>query len=265
MRALEDSGYFCVDNLPPALLPLLVDLCTHSSRDISRLAAVADVRAGEFLADFERALSELQRGHEVTVLFFEASTEALVQRFSETRRRHPLESEAKGLWEAIREERERLSFIRERAQEVIDTTGLTGHQLRRVVIERVTQGGTEFKVHLMSFGYSFGLPPEADVVVDCRVLPNPFYVERLRHLSGLDPEVADYVFGQEEAEAFLEKVVALLEFLIPLWRQEGRGRVTVAFGCTGGRHRSPAVAQRVGQILKEKGQDVIISHRELRG
>lgn len=265
LKALEDNGYFCVDNLPPSLLPLLLDLCAQSSRRISRVAVVVDIRSREFLGDFEKALAEIEEKYDLTLLFLEASNEALLQRFSETRRRHPLEAEGTGLSEAIRRERDLLAFLRDRADQIVDTTDLTSHRLRRVVLERVGEMPEGFRVHLISFGYSFGLPPEADLVLDCRVLPNPFYVKDLRDLTGLDPRVSRYIFSQREAEDFLKRVLELLDFFIPLYRREGRGRITVAFGCTGGRHRSPAVVERLGQILKEKGQDVIISHRELRG
>ncbi|RLA85968.1 MAG: RNase adapter RapZ [Deltaproteobacteria bacterium] len=266
LKALEDSGYFCVDNIPPSLLPILLDLCRDSSRDITRVAAVVDIRGKEFLGDLEEVLRDLKgKGLQLRIIFLEASTEVLIERFSETRRRHPLEEGGMGLCEAVRKERELLGFLRERADEVIDTTVLTGHELRRLIIERIEGLAGRLRVHLLSFGYSLGLPREADMVVDVRFLPNPFYVKELRNLTGLDPRVSEYIFEHKESQQFLSRMVELLDFLIPLYCREGKSRLTVAIGCTGGKHRSPAVAEKLGSLLKERGQDVIITHRELGG
>ncbi|HEX16648.1 MAG: RNase adapter RapZ [Deltaproteobacteria bacterium] len=264
LKALEDSGYFCVDNLPPSLVPTLLDLCRHSSRDISRVAMVVDIRGREFLGDFRRVLEQVKaEGHEVKMLFLEASDEVLISRFSETRRRHPLEREGLELSEAVRAERRELSFLRDMADEVLDTSGLTGHRLRRIVMEEIEALGGRLQVLLMSFGYSFGLPPEADLVMDVRFLPNPFYVKGLRDLDGLDERVVQYIFEHREGRDFLERFAELLEFLLPLYEREGKSTLTVAIGCTGGRHRSPAVVQRLGELLAGKGREVAIRHRDL--
>lgn len=264
LKALEDAGYFCVDNLPPRLLPTLLELCRNSSSDISKVAIVMDVRGREFLGDLDAVLEELKaEGFELKVIFLEASEEVLAERFSETRRRHPLEERGLGLLEAIRQEKEVLGFLRDIADETIDTTGLRSVELRQRVLEAVEAEG-RLSLRVISFGYSLGIPRDADIVLDVRFLPNPFYVKELQGLSGLDPKVQQYVLSTPEAQEFLLKTVELLQYLLPLYRKEGKTRLTIAIGCTGGRHRSPAVAQRLGEILKESGQDVIITHRDLK-
>jgi len=265
LKALEDAGYFCVDNLPPSLLPVLLELCLHSSRNIKRIGVVIDVRGREFLGDLEWALGELQaKGIEIKLLFLEAQDEVIIDRYKETRRRHPLE-EGLTLSEAVKRERELLSFLRDKADEVIDTSQLSGQTLRRLIFEKVEEFPPRLTLHLISFGYSFGIPPEADMVFDARFLPNPFYVKELQKLSGLDPRISDWIFQHSEAKAFLEKVMEFLEFLFPLYLKEGRSKITIGIGCTGGKHRSPALVERLGLLLKEKGRDVIITHRETKG
>ncbi len=265
LKALEDMGYFCVDNLPPSLLPVLLELCLHSSRNIKRIGVVIDVRGREFLGDLEWALRGLQaKGIEIKLLFLEAQDQVLIDRYKETRRRHPLE-EGSPLSEAVKRERELLSFLRDKADEVIDTSQLSAQTLRRLIFEKVEEFPPRLTLHLISFGYSFGIPPEADMVFDARFLPNPFYVKELQKLSGLDPRISDWVFQHPEAKAFVEKVVEFLEFLLPLYLKEGRSKITIGIGCTGGKHRSPALVERLGLLLKEKGQDVIITHREIKG
>lgn len=264
LKALEDAGYFCVDNLPPRLLPTLLELCRSSSSDISKVAIVVDVRGREFLGDLNAVLEELRaEGFELRVVFLEASEETLAERFSETRRRHPLEEMGLGLLEAIRKEKEVLGFLRDVADDAIDTTGLKSVELRQRILEAVEAEG-KMTLSVISFGYSLGIPRDADIVLDVRFLPNPFYVKELKGLSGLDARVQQYVLSSAEAQEFLLKITELLQYLLPLYRREGKTRLTVAIGCTGGKHRSPAVAQRLGEILKERGQDVIITHRDLR-
>jgi UPF0042 nucleotide-binding protein len=265
LKALEDMGYFCVDNLPPSLLPVLLELCLHSSRDIRRVGVVIDVRGREFLGDLEWALREVQRkGIEMKLLFLEAQDQVIIDRFKETRRRHPLE-EGSTLSEAVKRERELLSFLRDKADEVIDTSRLSGQALRRLIFEKIEEFPPHVTLHLISFGYSFGIPQEADMVFDARFLPNPFYVKELQKLSGLDPQISNWIFQHPEAKTFVQKVMEFLEFLLPLYLKEGRSKITIGIGCTGGKHRSPALAERLGLLLKEKGQDVIITHREIKG
>ncbi|RLB03383.1 MAG: RNase adapter RapZ [Deltaproteobacteria bacterium] len=266
LKALEDSGYFCVDNLPASLLPTLIDLCRHSSKDISKVAMVVDIRGREFLGDLRKALEAVRaQGHEVRVLFLEAADEVLIARFSETRRKHPLQDRGGSLSEAVRLERGEMSFLRDMADEVIDTTDLTGHQLRVLILERLELLRSSLKVSLLSFGYSFGLPPEADLVMDVRFLPNPFYVKELRDLDGLDERVRRYIFDFLEGKEFLRRFLDLLDYLLPLYEREGKSLLTVAVGCTGGRHRSPAVVQELGHRLKGRGREVTLRHRDLRG
>lgn len=266
LKALEDSGYFCVDNLPASLLPTLIDLCRHSSKDISKVAMVIDIRGREFLGDLRRALKVVRaQGHEVKVLFLEAADEVLIARFSETRRKHPLQDRGGSLSEAVRIERGEMSFLRDMADEVIDTTGLTGHQLRALILHKLELLPSSLRISLLSFGYSFGLPPEADLVMDVRFLPNPFYVRELRDLDGLDERVRRYIFGFTEGKEFLQRFLDLLDYLLPFYQREGKSLLTVAVGCTGGRHRSPAVVQELGRCLKSRGREVTVRHRDLRG
>jgi len=236
LHALEDAGYFCVDNLPPRLLPTLVDLCSQSRQPIVKVALVADVRGGEFFRDLTDAISKLRsESYEVRIFFLEASDEVLVQRYKETRRRHPLSNNGRDLLQAIQLEREQLAEIRELADEVIDTSGLTPQQLRDEILRRLQLGdGTTMQVKVVSFGFKYGVPVDADLVFDVRFLPNPNYDPALRPLTGQDERVKEFVLKQTETKEFLSRLKALLEFTLPLYRREGKSYLTIAVGCTGG-------------------------------
>jgi UPF0042 nucleotide-binding protein len=266
MSALEDSGFYCIDNLPATLIPTFIELCQHSTRGLSKVAIVVDIRGKEFLEGFQKVAQGLRnQGHEVKILFLESTDEVLIRRYSETRRSHPVEKErGLSLPEAVRGERGEMAFLREIADEVIDTSTLNVHQLRGVIMERLLPATTQrMKVTLLSFGYSYGIPTEADIVMDVRLLPNPFFVSELRGLTGKDTQVRDYVLKQEETTPFLQRFSEMIEYLIPLYTKEGKSYLTIAIGCTGGKHRSVVITERVAEMLGQRDQRVTVRHRDV--
>lgn len=262
-RALEDAGFFVIDNLPLVMLPDFLALTDHS---YERVAAVVDARSSAFLGDCKDILRQIKaEGHLVDVLFFEASDHDLVKRFSETRRRHPL-VQKEGILSAIGREREVTTGLRNLATIIIDSSGLTVHQLRQRVMASVL--GTEERegrVNLLvqSFGFRNGLPLGADLVFDVRFLDNPHFIEELRPATGLDPQVSSYVLSQPDYRAFLDKLKDLLFFLLPRYLKEGKSSLTIGIGCTGGRHRSVAIAEDLGPYLLGTGCTVQVSHRDI--
>jgi UPF0042 nucleotide-binding protein len=248
IRALEDSGFTCIDNLPAPLLMKVTELGDPTQR----LAFVIDAREGEFLKDAPRAIDEARRaGHEVQVLFLDASDEAIARRFSETRRRHPL-SERGTVADGLAKERGLLAELREAAEHVLDTSTMTVHELRRQVMARFgVERTTELAITVMSFGFKYGVPSNADLVFDVRFLPNPFFVPELKAFTGKDARVSQFVLGQEGAAEFVLRVEGLLAFLLPRYQKEGKSYLTVAIGCTGGKHRSVALAQVLTDRLKQ--------------
>jgi UPF0042 nucleotide-binding protein len=265
LRALEDAGFYCVDNLPIVFLEKLLELSGHTAGEVSRMALVVDAREGRFLVEAPRIIRELrQKGADVEVLFLDASDEALVRRYSETRRRHPLAGEGGTVPDGIAAERLALADVRGIADEVIDTTTLNVHELKRLVTRRfVAGGGAKLGVTLVSFGFRFGIPTHADLVLDVRFLPNPFFVPELKPHPGTDPRVAEFVLGQADAKAFLERLTDLLGFLLPRYRNEGKSYLTIAIGCTGGKHRSVALAAALAERLEGSGQPVRLWHRDV--
>jgi RNase adapter protein RapZ len=265
IRAFEDMGHFCVDNLPVALIPVFADLCARRP-DLRRAALVVDVREGTFLGEFPAIFDALRRNarHRARLLFFEADDEALIRRFSETRRPHPLASGG-SLEEGIRRERQMLEPLRERADLIIDSSRFNVHELRRYIQEHFAPqaGGQPIGISVVSFGYKHGLPAEADLLFDTRFLPNPFFVDGLRGRSGLDREVTEYLEAIPDYREFLARIVDLVAFLIPRYIHEGKSYLTVAVGCTGGRHRSVAMAEAVSRSLRDRGYEVKASHRDL--
>jgi RNase adapter protein RapZ len=249
IRALEDAGFFCIDNLPVLLLPKLTELA--GSGQIERMALVVDVREGIFLKEAPRVLDEVRRaGHQVEVLFLDSSDDSLIRRFSETRRRHPL-APTGTVADGIAAEREELRDLRELADQVIDSSALNVHDLKRMVQARFSpEPATGPSLSVMSFGYRHGVPPQADLVLDVRFLPNPYFVPDLKGLTGKNPKVAAYVLEREETQQFLEKVVDLCRFLFPRYQKEGKAYLTVALGCTGGKHRSVAIAAELTRQLQ---------------
>ncbi len=247
IRALEDAGYFCIDNLPAPLLMKVTEL----GGEQTRLAFVIDVREGSFLKDAPHALDEARRaGHHVEVLFLDASDEALTRRYSETRRRHPL-SGSGSVADGLKLEREALKELRDQAEHVVDTSTMTVHELRRQVTTRFSTGSTGMALTVMSFGFKYGVPSNADLVFDVRYLPNPFFVPELKPLTGKDAKVAAFVVDRPDAWEFLDRTFDLLAFLMPRYQKEGKAYLTVAIGCTGGKHRSVAIAEALLARLKE--------------
>ena len=284
IKALEDIGFYCVDNLPILLVPKFIELCEQSGGKISKVAVVEDIRGtvsypnwkekGEtqegkdFLEDSRRIIQNLQReGYPIEILFLDSSDAVLMRRFSETRREHPL-AVGGSIREGIRLERERLQGIRDMANQVIDTSHFNVHQLKEKIQQYAQQGldSSQMSVTLLSFGYSFGIPYEADLVFDVRFLPNPYFVEELKRLRGDDSKVADYVLQWEETKEFLKRIQEFIRFLFPLYMKERKTHLTIAVGCTGGRHRSIVIANRVGEMLRDelaqKGVFLTVRHRD---
>jgi UPF0042 nucleotide-binding protein len=266
IRAFEDLGYFCIDNQPVALIPVFADLCARSRRDIARAAIVVDVREGAFLKEFPAIFEALRKapGRRVRLLFFESDDETLIRRFSETRRPHPLAATG-SLEDGIRREREALAPLRDRADLIIDSSRFNVHELRRYIQDHLAPnpGAQALSITFVSFGYKHGVPAESDLVFDTRFLPNPFFVDGLRGRTGLDAAVTRYLEGVPEYGALRERIVDLMRFLIPHYMREGKSYLTVAIGCTGGRHRSVALAEAVGAALREGGLTVTTSHRDV--
>ena len=264
LDVLEDLGFYCIDNLPVALLPRFVELWRASDGQLSRAAFGVDVRAGHFLEDVPRVFHELRAaGVALEVLYLEASDDVLVRRYSETRRRHPAE-DASGIAGAIRRERALLQTLREQADRILDTSAFTVHQLRdrlRELIEAPADAG--LTVSLVSFGYKYGLPVDLDLALDCRFLPNPFFIESLRPGTGTDPAVAAYVLGSEGTEEFLGHVTALLRFALPRYQREGKTYLTIGIGCTGGRHRSVVLVEALRARLADTGYRIMVRHRDM--
>ena len=266
MHSMEDIGFFCVDNLPPALIPVFYDLCAESESTMGRVAVVSDTRGGVLFKSFFTAMKTLKEDKKpYRILFLDASDGVLVRRFKETRRKHPLSDDLAGsLEQAVRLERDMLRPVRESADFVIDTTGLSPAQLRgRIAEQFLSSASDSMSVHCISFGFKHGIPMEADLVVDVRCLPNPFYDPELRPKTGLDPDVRDYVMEKEETIGFVARYMALLDYLLPLYEKEGKSQLVVAVGCTGGHHRSVALAQYICDYLGEKGVKASVTHRDM--
>ncbi|AKF83788.1 UPF0042 nucleotide-binding protein [Myxococcus fulvus] len=262
IRALEDAGFFCIDNLPVVLLPKLTELA--GGGHIERMALVVDVREGVFLKEAPRMLDEVRRaGHHVEVLFLDSSDDSLIRRFSETRRRHPLAPNGT-VADGIKAEREALRDLREIADQVIDSSVLNVHDLKRMVQARFSpEPAAGPSLSVMSFGYRYGVPPQADLVLDVRFLPNPYFVPEMKGLTGKVPKVAAYVLDRDEAQQFLEKVVDLCRFLFPRYQKEGKAYLTVALGCTGGKHRSVAIAAELTRRLTDENTRVQLWDRDI--
>ena len=265
IKSFEDMGYFCVDNLPTTLIPTFADLTARSTQAVRRVALGVDVREGEYLSHLLDALAELRaRGHRVEVLFLEATDEALVRRYSETRRRHPLASDGSVL-DAIRAERKALSHMREVADRVLDTSALTVHRLKDRLVELygAPTARPGLATALVSFGFKHGTPYDADLVFDVRFLPNPHFVEALRPLDGRDARVSGFVLEPAEAQELLRHLADFLKFLLPLYEREGKAYLTIAVGCTGGRHRSVVLVEELKRVLEGLGYVPTVVHRDL--
>ena len=265
INALEDIGFYCVDNIPPALLGGFADLCYSPAAHHGRSAIVMDSRSGKMFRELPHALEELRCRHiPYRILFLEASAEVLLRRYKETRRRHPLLDECDGcLEDAIREERRLLKPIRDAADYIIDTTSLSPSQLRGRIVTIFEGETTPMLISCQSFGFRNGLPQDADLVFDVRGLPNPYYVPELKRLTGLDVAVRDYVMNAAATEEFWRRLTPMVDYLLPQYRQEGRTELVLAIGCTGGRHRSVAVAHRLAAYIDALGFSIAESHRDM--
>ena len=267
-KVLEDEDYFVIDNLPPPLINRVVELAFAPGSSVTRLALVADVRGREFFSELASSVQELQKGHEANVrlVFLEASDDTLAARFNETRRRHPAAEEGDDVRDGIVRERDLLADLRGQADLIIDTSETNVHELRDRVTTLLGNADTgRLRIKVMSFGFKYGSPREAEVVVDVRFLPNPHWIEELRDHNGLQEPVRDFVLGHEGTGPFLERFKGLLDVLVPGYEAEGKRYLTIGIGCTGGKHRSVAIAENVADYLSEGTEDthVRVSHRDL--
>ena len=262
--ALEDIGFYCVDNMPPKLLPKFAELCLQSKETLSRVAIVIDARGGELFDDLTESLDELKRqGGDYTLLFLECDDQVLARRYKETRRKHPL-ANGGSVIKAIEMERALLKSARSRTDYLIDTSHLSSAQLK----ERITtlfMGDTSkaMLIQCMSFGFKYGFPAEADLMLDVRCLPNPFYVDELKRKTGLDADVRDYVLEKAETKGFQERMYAMIDYLLPLYINEGKSQLVIAIGCTGGKHRSVTLAEELAKHIAAMGHRVMVNHRDI--
>lgn len=263
MRTLEDLNFFCIDNLPATLIPKFADLCRQTPKD--NVALVVDIRGGQFFDSFLQVLEEMQASaHTYELLFLDSSDEVLVKRFKETRRRHPLGA-SQTLLENIHAERQLLAPLLEKATTVLDTSQLSSAQLREIVAENFGTGSKQERMGIVvrSFGFKHGLPVDSDLVLDVRFLPNPFYVEELRPLTGNDKEIGDFICRYPQTYEYLQLECKMLDFLVPQYIREGKSQLVISVGCTGGQHRSVYIANRLYEHLRQKGYKVDVSHRDI--
>ncbi len=265
LKAFEDIGYYCIDNLPLPLLPSFLDYADRT-REVSRSAIGIDIRETNFSREFPPLYRTLKDGgRNLELLFLEASAQALVRRFSETRRPHPLARGGASLLEGIRMEREALDETKKLADRIVDTSDYTVHDLRQAIERNYSDAGAgrPMAVTIVTFGYKFGVPYELDLLFDLRFLPNPHFVQELRPLTGEDRSVRQYVMSKPDSEEFLTRLLSFFEYLLPRYRSEGKSYLTIGFGCTGGRHRSVAVAILAAERLRQKGYEVTLKHRDM--
>lgn len=265
LNAFEDAGFYCVDNLPVTLLPKFLELPVENESEIAGLAFVMDIREKGFLSAYASVLESLkQKGYHFEILFLEAHEKALLQRFSLTRRQHPL-SKDKNLLESIRAEQEQLQDLKKEAGIILDTSNFTIHELKAAIfnIVKKSESPAELRIHVQSFGYKFGVPIESDLIMDVRFLANPFFVTELKPLDGETEAVRKYVLENPLAERFMSKYLDLLDYLIPLYEKDGRSYLTISIGCTGGRHRSVTIARAVVEHVMKIGKQVKITHRDI--
>lgn len=262
LRALEDAGFFCVDNFPLVLLEKFPELLQLTGGKISRCALVVDIREKDFFEDWKHLLIDAKLKHGAEIIFLESSDESLVKRFRETRRSHPIPGAA-NVTDALKEERRLLGWIKEVADSIVDTSQFTPHELRRFVLNTYGHDDRKMKINLMSFGYAFGLPMEADMVLDVRFLPNPYFVDELREKTGLTDEVKRFVRSKEEFKQYFDMLFNFLTYLIPLYEKEGKSYLTVSIGCTGGKHRSVSIVDALAESLTENGYNASTTHRDV--
>ena len=265
-NSLEDMGYYCVDNIPPAIIPAFVDLSKRDSEGFSKLAVITDMRGGSMFEDIERVLKELKdSGIDYKILFLDASDDVLIHRYKENRRRHPLcDMEGVSLSDAVKLERSKLEKIRASADFVIDTSLISSVQLKSIIAETFSKSAQNgIRIFCKSFGFKYGIDVDADCVFDVRCLPNPYYIEELRDKTGKDKAVSDYVLDSEDSVAFKNKVLSFADFSIPLYVKEGKSQLVFSFGCTGGKHRSVTFAELLCEHLKSMGYNAGTIHRDI--
>ncbi len=266
VHALEDIGFYCVDNIPPMLIRPFVDLSSRGGSELEKVAMITDVRGGALFQDVSRVLQEL-REHNVSfkILFLDATDEVLIRRYKENRRRHPLcDTQNVSIAQAVRRERELLRVLRDQADFVLDTSQTSIAQLKQnlfnIFLGDISQG---LNIQCMSFGFKYGAATEADLVFDVRCLPNPYYIDELRPLTGLDDAIQEYVMDSEVSKGYMERLMSLIDFCVPLYCNEGKSQLVVAIGCTGGKHRSVTFAELIYKHLKDKGYRVSVNHRDI--
>jgi len=263
--AFEDAGYFCVDNMPVLLLPKFLELRLYSASEVQKLALGMDLREKEFVVKYQEIFEQLrQDDYNLEVLFLEASEKALLERYSQTRRQHPV-SKGNNLLNSIRAEKEQLKGLKEIADKIIDTSNFTVHQLKEVITKYAYRGikAERMRIAVLSFGFRYGIPIEADLLIDVRFIPNPYFIPELKNLNGKDEKVKQFVKRASETQKFYEKYLSLLEYLIPLYEKEGKSYLTIAVGCTGGRHRSVTIAEDIFNHLKKFNRKIILTHRDI--
>jgi UPF0042 nucleotide-binding protein len=265
MAALEDSGFYCVDNMPVDLLPKFLELPIERDSEITGIALVMDLREKGFLSRYENVFRELkQKGYRFSILFLEAEEEILVRRYSATRRQHPL-SLGKNLLEGIRAEKQQLQGLRSAADRIIDTSRFNVHELKSAILDiaRKSKKLVPMRINVVSFGFKYGIPHDADLIMDVRFLANPYFIPELKDLDGETQQIKDFVLNHAETQAFLKKYLDLLDYLIPLYEKEGKAYLTIAIGCTGGRHRSVTIAGHIFEHIQATGQTVGLNHRDI--
>lgn len=262
LRALEDAGFFCVDNFPLVLLEKFPELLQLTGNKISKCALVVDIREKDFFEDWKHLLIDAKVKHGVEIIFLESSDESVIKRFKETRRSHPILG-ATNVRDALKEERRLLGWIKEIADNIIDTSHFTLHELRRFVLNTYGESDLKMRINLMSFGSAYGLPMEADMVLDVRFLPNPYFVDELREKTGLSHEVKEFIRSQVEYTEYFDMLSKFVLYLIPLYEKEGKSYLTISIGCTGGKHRSVMVVDSLAEHLRENGYNVSTMHRDV--
>lgn len=265
IHALEDQGFFCLDNMPLALLQVFIDLAEKSSEKIKNIAIVIDIRARDFFKGKENIFKELREaGHKVEIIFLESSDEVLQRRFSETRRRHPA-LETGSVPDGIKLEREQLSVLRQLATSIIDTSEYNVHQLKEIITRLVSgeESPKIFSIHLQSFGFKYGLPLDSDMVIDVRFLPNPYFVPGMKHLTGMDKEVQEFLAAEPDTSEFLDRFLSFIDFMVPRYRKEGKSYLTISVGCTGGRHRSVFTVEILKKFFTERTLSLKTTHRDI--
>jgi UPF0042 nucleotide-binding protein len=265
IKVLEDINYYCMDNMPPALLPNFAELCKSSSREVSRVAVVADIRGGIFFKDLFNSLNELKNmGIQYRILFLDASDDELVKRYKEQRRPHPL-STTGTIVDGIRNERLSLEEVKRRSDYIIDTTNMKLGRLKEELLNIFVRGSVTHNINItvMSFGYKYGLPQDSDLVFDVRFLPNPFYIESLKNYTGNDKNVQDYVLGFDVTNTFIKMLEDMLIFLLPLYIKEGKSSLVISVGCTGGKHRSVTISNIIASVLSKENYRVLLNHRDV--